>query len=116
MKSLRIILTGAFVVAGSALAAPPAQAEVSPHCTDDGYCLFSGPEFTGTKVVVPSGSGCRPVSGLGLTTVRSAARGFGDGYALRLYSDTTCSTSAGTVYDEVASTSATAYRLIPIPG
>jgi hypothetical protein len=116
MTPLRIILTGALVVAGSTLAAAPAHADVSPHCTDAGYCLFSGTGFTGTRVAVSSGSGCRPVSGLGITTVRSAARGYGDGYALQLYSDTTCTTSAGVVFDEVASTSATAYRLIPIPG
>ncbi|GIH15029.1 peptidase inhibitor family I36 protein [Rugosimonospora africana] len=117
MTPLRVIVTGALVVAGSALAAPsPAQADVSPHCADAGYCLFSGTNFTGTEVTVSSGSGCRPVSGLGIATARSAARGYGDSYALQLYSDTTCTTSAGVVFDEVASTSATAYRLVPIPG
>lgn len=117
MTPLRVILTGALVVAGGALAAPsPALADVSPHCTDAGYCLFSGTNFTGTRVVVPSGSGCRPVSGLGFATARSAARGYGDSYALQLYSDTGCTTSAGVVLGDVASTSATAYRLIPLPG
>jgi hypothetical protein len=117
MTPLRVIVTGALVVAGGALAAPsPAQADVSPHCTEAGYCLFSGTDFTGTRVAVSSGSGCRPVSGLGIATVRSVARGYGDGYALQLYSDTGCTASAGVVFGDVANTSATAYRLIPIPG
>jgi hypothetical protein len=116
MNARRIILIGATVVAGSTLAAPAAQAEVSSHCTDSGYCLFSGTNFTGTEVVVPAGTGCRPVSTLGITTARSAARGYGDSYVLQLYTDTSCTTSAGTVTSEVASTSATAYRLIAIPG
>lgn len=116
MTPSRVILTGALVLAGSAFVATPAHADVSPHCADAGYCLFSGTDFTGTKVAVSSGSGCHPASSLGIAAIRSVARGYGDGYALQLYSDTACSTSAGVVFQDTANTSATAYRLVPIPG
>lgn len=90
-------------------------ATVSPHCQEDGYCLFSGTDFTGVKAVLPADYGCHPVSALGYPTARSAARGFGDGLGLVLYSDTTCGTHAATVYDEVPATSAKSYRLLPLP-
>jgi hypothetical protein len=115
MKSLRIVLVGVIAMAGSALLARPALADVSPHCTDGGYCLFSGTNFTGTKAVVPSGAGCRQVSGLGFPVAHSAARGFGDSAALQLYSDSTCTTQVATVFSDVPSTTAVAYRLLPVP-
>ncbi|HEY3465630.1 MAG TPA: hypothetical protein VGL47_10895 [Amycolatopsis sp.] len=98
-----------------ALTVAPASADVGSHCQQDGYCLFSGTSFTGTKVAVPSGSGCAPVTGLGFAVARSAARGYGDSKVLELFSDTQCATSLGVVSGEVASTAARAYRLISIP-
>jgi hypothetical protein len=116
MKSLRIALAGFVAIAGSALVARPASADVSPQCTEGGYCLFSGAGFTGTKVVVPVGAGCRQVSGLGFPVAHSAARGFGDGYALQLFADSACGTLVATVFSDVPNTTAAAYRLLPIPG
>ncbi|MFI9815381.1 peptidase inhibitor family I36 protein [Saccharothrix variisporea] len=112
----KIALAGAVVVAAALVGATPAAATVSPHCQDGGYCLFSGTNFTGTKAVLPTTRGCRAVSTLGFTPARSAARGYGDGYALELYSDTSCTTSVATVFDEVPDTNARSYALIPIPG
>ncbi|MCE6997946.1 hypothetical protein LZG04_24555 [Saccharothrix sp. S26] len=94
---------------------PASAADVSPHCGQPGYCLFSGTSFTGTRATVPPTYGCHPVSALGFTPARSAARGFGDGSALELFADTTCITRLATVYDEVPTTTAVAYRLTPIP-
>ncbi|GLY65625.1 peptidase inhibitor family I36 protein [Amycolatopsis taiwanensis] len=119
MRTRQIGIAGAvaaLALAGSALAAPAALADVSPHCQQSGYCLFSGAGFTGTRVTVSSGTGCHPVSDLGLPVARSAARGFGDGAALTLYSDTQCTTSIGTVFTELPDISAASYRLTPLPG
>ncbi|MGC7098815.1 hypothetical protein ACPZ19_29440 [Amycolatopsis lurida] len=111
-----VVVIGA-LVAGAGLFGPGvAHAGVSPHCQQDGYCVFSAANFGGTKVGVPTGGGCRPTSELGVPVVRSAARGFGDGNALVLYADQACATTAGTVYTELPDITATAYRLIPIPG
>lgn len=119
MTQRRFALVGAFLFAAALFTAAPATAvsaaDVSPHCQEAGYCLFSGTSFTGTRAVLPSARGCHSVSKLGFTTARSAARGFGDGYALELYSDTTCTTGVATVYDEVPNTSAKSYRLMFIP-
>lgn len=111
----RFALVGAFLFTATLFTAAPASADVSPHCKDAGYCLFSGTQFTGTRALVPSRYGCHPVSSLGFTTARSAARGFGDGAALILYSDTTCTTETAIVFQEVPTTSAKSYRLLPIP-
>src|SRR5262249_18530993 len=116
MKVLRIVLAGAVAMAGSALVARPALADISPHWAEGGHCLFSDPTFGGTKVGLPSGSGCRPVTSVGVPVARSAARGSGDGYALRLFADTACGTLVATVFRDVPSTTAAAYRLMPIPG
>lgn len=101
--------------AAPATATTAGPATAGPHCQEDGYCLFSGTDFTGVKAVLPADYGCHPVSALGYPTARSAARGFGDGLGLVLYSDTTCGTHAATVYDEVPATSAKSYRLLPLP-
>jgi hypothetical protein len=107
------------VIAASAalmlFAATPAVAEVSQHCQQAGYCLFSGSRFDGTKVSVPTGGGCRPVESLGIDAARSAARGFGDGYALELFSDSACANRIGTVSKEISGISAETYRLTMIP-
>jgi hypothetical protein len=98
--------------------ATPASAtafDVSPHCQEPGYCLFSGTSFTGARATVPATYGCHPVSDLGFPTARSAARGFGDGAALQLFTDAGCTTLAATVYSEVPATTATSYRLSRIP-
>ncbi|AXB43448.1 hypothetical protein A4R43_13560 [Amycolatopsis albispora] len=110
------MVIGALVAGGTLLGSGVAAAEPSPHCQQHGYCVFSATGFGGTKASVPTGGGCRATSELGIPVVRSAARGFGDGYALELYADQNCATSAGTVYFELPDTTATAYRLIPIPG
>lgn len=110
-----VLLAGA--LSGGALSGSTLSVqEVSPHCQQDGYCLFSGTDFGGTKVSVPTGRGCEPVSALGIPVAGSAARGFGDGNALELYADEACTVSAGTVFHEIPETAAKAYRLIPIPG
>lgn len=116
MTHRRFALAGALALAAALTSAVPASAsDVSPHCQEPGYCLFSGTSFTGTRVVLPASFGCHPVSDLGFPTARSAARGFGDGSALILYSDTTCTTAATTVHDELPTTTANSYRLLPIP-
>jgi hypothetical protein len=93
----------------------PAHADVSVHCQEDGYCLFSGAGFAGEKVSLRAGNGCRSVADLGIATARSAARGYGDSKVLELFSDGQCSNSLGAVVDEVANTSAAAYRIVSIP-
>jgi hypothetical protein len=111
-------LAGALLLAAASTTASAAAAsasDVSPHCRESGYCVFSGASFTGARAVVPQSYGCHPVTDLGFTTARSAARGFGDGTALQLFSDTTCTTRVATVYHEVPTTTATSYRLMPIP-
>ncbi|GAB2983239.1 hypothetical protein [Saccharothrix stipae] len=116
MTQRRFALAGALLLTAALLPAAPASAsDVSPHCQEPGYCLFSGSSFTGTRAVLPAAYGCHPVSDLGFTTARSAARGFGDGSGLVLYSDTTCTTRAATVYHEVPTTTAKSYRHLPIP-
>lgn len=112
----RLALVGA-VLSALTLATPASASasDVSPHCQESGYCLFSGTSFTGTRVIVPPTYGCHPVSDLGFTTARSAARGFGDGAALQLFTDAGCTTLAATVYSEVPATTATSYRLSRIP-
>ncbi|MEV0680753.1 hypothetical protein AB0I60_29980 [Actinosynnema sp. NPDC050436] len=112
----RTAVIGAVVLASGLLGAAPAGAAVGPHCQEDGYCLFSGEGFGGTKAVLPADYGCHRVSSLGFSPARSAARGYGDGTAPALYSDATCATHPTYVYDEVPSTSALSYRLLPIPG
>ncbi|WP_410658893.1 hypothetical protein [Amycolatopsis sp. lyj-112] len=107
---------GAVLLASALSGGTPSAQEVSPHCQQDGYCLFSGTDFGGTKVSVPTGRGCKPVSALGIPAAGSAARGFGDANALELYADEACTVSAGTVFHEIPDTAAKAYRLIPIPG
>lgn len=115
------LLLAAVTFTTIAFTAAPATATTAvpttagPHCQEDGYCLFSGTDFTGVKAVLPADYGCHPVSALGYPTARSAARGFGDGLGLVLYSDTTCGTHAATVYDEIPATSAKSYRLLPLP-
>lgn len=108
------VLTAALLCA-LAPATPASASDVSPHCQEPGYCLFSGTSFTGTRATVPPTYGCHPISDLGFPIARSAARGFGDGAALQLFTDSTCATLAATVYTEVPTTSATAYRLSRIP-
>ncbi|MEU4768725.1 hypothetical protein AB0H12_36300 [Actinosynnema sp. NPDC023794] len=111
-------LLGALLLASAAATASTtaaAASEVSPHCQESGYCLFSGTSFTGTRAVLPLSYGCHPVTDLGFTTARSAARGFGDGTALQLFADSTCTTRVATVYHEVPTTAAASYRLMPIP-
>ncbi|MEU4743752.1 hypothetical protein AB0G02_25265 [Actinosynnema sp. NPDC023658] len=118
MTQRRLALVGAFVLTAALASAAPASAvvaDVSPHCQEPGYCLFSGADFTGTRAVLPSTYGCHPVSDVGFATARSAARGFGDGTGLVLYSDTTCTTSVAVVRQEVPTTAAKSYRLLPIP-
>ncbi|CCH34636.1 hypothetical protein ABZ816_30260 [Actinosynnema sp. NPDC047251] len=112
----RIAVVGAVVLAGGLLGAAPASAAVSPHCQEDGYCLFSGTQFSGTKAVLPTSWGCYPVSSLGFGPARSAARGYGDGSALAIYSDANCANRLAFVHDEVPATTALSYRLLPIPG
>ncbi|WP_370933318.1 hypothetical protein [Amycolatopsis sp. cg13] len=111
--SVATMLSGILLVSISA--GSPALADVSAHCQQDGYCLFSATEFAGEKVSVPTGSGCRSVAYLGITTARSAARGYGDSKVLELFSDNQCSNYVGTVVGEVANTSAAAYRIMSIP-
>lgn len=108
-------LLGTLLAAPATAAPTVSPAPVSPHCQEDGYCLFSGTDFTGVKAVLPAVYGCHPVSALGYPTARSAARGFGDGLGLILYSDSTCGTHAANVHDEVPTTSAKSYRLLPLP-
>lgn len=118
MNPRRIMTVGAAVasvVVGGVLAATPASADVSQHCQEGGYCLFSGANFTGTKVVLED-RGCHQVSELGFTPARSAARGFGDGLALQLFSDGSCGDSLGFVFDEVSNTNARSYLLMFVPG
>ncbi|TQM83016.1 hypothetical protein FHX81_5429 [Saccharothrix saharensis] len=64
---------------------------------------------------MPPTYGCHPVADPGFPTARSAARGFGDGSALELFADTTCTTRVATVHHEVPTTTAASYRLTPIP-
>ncbi|MBW4716391.1 hypothetical protein [Saccharothrix obliqua] len=112
----RIAVIGAAVLATGLLGAVPAGAAVSPHCQEDGYCLFSGVGFGGTRAVLPAEHGCRAVSTLGFTPARSAARGYGDGLALEIFADTGCADHLAFVYDEVPETNARSYRLVPVPG
>ncbi|ROP40393.1 hypothetical protein [Saccharothrix texasensis] len=105
-----------FAAAAATPAAAAASAsDVSGHCRESGYCVFSGASFTGARTVVPQSYGCHPVTDLGFPTARSAARGFGDGTALQLFADTACTALAATVYHEVPATTAGSYRLMPIP-
>ncbi|MCC8250306.1 hypothetical protein [Saccharothrix luteola] len=111
-------LSSALLLASAAATASTtaaAASDVSPHCQESGYCVFSGTSFTGTRAVLPLSYGCHPVTDLGFTTARSAARGFGDGTALQLFADSACATRVATVYHEVPTTTATSYRLMPIP-
>ncbi|RKT57329.1 hypothetical protein [Saccharothrix australiensis] len=112
----RIAIVGAVVLTAGLLGAAPAGAEVGPHCEEGAYCLFSATQYGGTKAVVPPDWGCYPVSALGFTTARSAARGFGDGSGLGLYSDTSCTDHVAYVYDDIPDTTALSYRLVPLPG
>ncbi len=113
----RIAFIGAAVLTAGLVTAAPAAAGVSPHCLEGGYCLFSAPQFGGTKAVLSHTWGhCRLVSSLGFTPARSAARGFGDGAALELYSDTTCTNSVAVVFQDVPDVTALSYAVIPIPG
>lgn len=120
MALRRMVLAGAAagsLVALGTLGVPGvALAEVSPHCTQDGYCLFSGSDFTGTEASPDSTGGCHLTSDLGLPVVRSAARGFGDGSVLVLYTDTACTSSPTFVTGDVADTSARSYRVMLVPG
>src|ERR1700709_137757 len=111
-----IVVLGSVVFACGAMAVAPASA-AGEHCHVQGrYCLFSGTNYTGIQAVLPTACGCHAVSGVGFPVAHSAARGFGDGSALQLYSDSTCTTSLGTVAADVPNTSAASYRLLPIPG
>lgn len=87
------LLTGIVLstVVSATTAVTPAMADASEHCQESGYCLFDRPGFTGKKAVLPNVTGCRAVTSVGISTARSAARGFGDSKTLVLYSDTRCS-------------------------
>ena len=113
---IRNVVTLAAVVLSAGLASAVPAAAAGEHCQSGAYCLFSGTNYTGTSAVVASGPGCHAVSSLGFPVAHSAARGFGDAYALQLYSDSTCTTLLGNVNTDVPDTAAAGYRLIPIPG
>ncbi|QFZ23027.1 hypothetical protein [Saccharothrix syringae] len=108
------LITG-LALAAALTAAVPAHADVSPHCQVGAYCLFPGENFIGDRAVPPLERGCHPVSALGFTTARSAARGFGDSWALELFADGGCATKVATVWQEVPVTAALSYRLTQIP-
>lgn len=110
---MRLALTSALTL--MAVGVAPASADVGRHCQQSGYCLFSGSGFDGTKVVVPAGYGCQPVTPLGIDVARSAARGFGDSHVLELFADNACANRIAVATDEVAETSARTYRLTMIP-
>ena len=113
---IRHVVTLAAVVLGfGAVSAMPASA-AGEHCQTGAYCLFSATNYSGVSAVVASGSGCHAVASLGFPVARSAARGFGDSYALQLYADSSCTTSLGYLNSDVPDTSAQGYRLILIPG
>lgn len=99
----------------TAVTALPAVA-AGEHCPAQGSCLYSGANYTGTLAVVPSQGGCHTVASLGFSPARSAARGFGDGSVLQLYSDSACQASLGTVTADVPVTAAASYRVVFIPG
>jgi peptidase inhibitor family I36 len=105
----------AAVVLGAGVATAMPAAAAGEHCRSGTYCLFSGTNYTGIKAVVPSGAGCHAVSTLGFPVAHSAARGFGDGYALQLFADASCKSSLGYANFDVPNTSAAGYRLMPIP-
>ncbi|WP_406270250.1 hypothetical protein OHT93_18240 [Streptomyces sp. NBC_00191] len=116
-----MLLVGALatVVTGSLIGgATHAAADVSPNCQESGYCLFEGAGFTGKKAVVPTSTGCRGTSTLGISAARSAAQGFGDGKALLLYSDTRCTQRITDVSENLASLdpAALSYSLVNLPG
>ncbi|TDP95095.1 peptidase inhibitor family I36 protein [Labedaea rhizosphaerae] len=113
---IRHVVTLAAVVLGAGLASAMPAGAAGEHCQSGAYCLFSGTNYTGTSAVVASGLGCHAVSSLGFPVAHSAARGFGDSYALQLYADSSCRTLLGNVNSDVPNTSAAGYRLIPIPG
>lgn len=115
LSALLLSASAATASAATASATAATASDVSPHCQESGYCVFSGASFTGARAIVPLSYGCHPVTDLGFTTARSAARGFGDGTALQLFADSTCTTRVATVYHEVPTTTATSYRLMPIP-
>jgi hypothetical protein len=111
----RLVASLAAVVLGVGLLVAAPAAAAGEHCQSGAYCLFSGTDYTGTSAAVPAGLGCHAVSTLGFPVAHSAARGFGDGYALLLYADGACTTSLGNVNSDVPNTSAAGYRLVPIP-
>lgn len=112
---IRHLVALAAVVLGIGMATAVPAAAAGEHCHSGAYCLFAGTNYTGTSAVVSSGLGCHAVSALGFPVAHSAARGFGDGFALQLYADSACTSSLGNVNSDVPNTSASGYRLIPIP-
>ncbi|WP_143051666.1 MULTISPECIES: hypothetical protein [unclassified Streptomyces] len=94
------------------------MADASGNCQQSGYCVFDETSFTGNKSVLPNALGCHTISTLGISAARSAARGFGDGKALALYSDTQCSHQITTVTQDHASLdpAALSYSLVNLPG
>ncbi|MGR8007495.1 hypothetical protein [Streptomyces hypolithicus] len=114
-----LFVSAAVTVATASLTgATHAAAEVSPHCRESGFCLFEGKSFTGPKAVVPASTGCRTTSTLGISATRSAARGFGDSKALRLYADSKCAQLITDVSEEraILDPAARSYSLVNLPG
>ncbi|MFI0141836.1 hypothetical protein [Streptomyces luteogriseus] len=105
------------LIAGSLTVAAPAAADVSPHCQEAGYCLFSDVHFSGIKAVIPNSTGCKAVNTVGFPAAASVARGFGDSTALRLYSDGNCTQPITYVYGDMANVNppARSYSLMRIP-
>ena len=109
---MRMVITAAAAL--MLFGATPAVAEVSDHCKESGYCLFSGSNFDGTKVSALR-IGCRTAQSIGLVAIRSAARGYGDSLALTIYSGTACDGTAVNVFSDTSGVVAKSYQLIPIP-
>lgn len=109
------IFAAALALMATMFTSIPAAASVSPFCMEHGYCVFSASDFKGQKVAIPLNFGCHTVAEIGLSTVQSAARGFGDSYVLELHSNGSCTAYIDTVVFETPRASAKSYKLIQIP-
>ncbi|WP_435279541.1 hypothetical protein [Streptomyces sp. 1222.5] len=119
MRNAAKLLAGSLITAAMTTSGTvPAVADAPGHCQQSGYCVFDETSFNGNKSVLPNALGCHTTSTLGISAARSAARGFGDGKALALYSDTQCSHRITTVTQDHDSLdpAALSYSLTNLPG
>lgn len=90
-STLSRLAVAAVVAAGVSASMAPASASPADASCDSGYCVWSGANYTGTKVVlsIHGVNSCITPSALGFDATRSAAV-TGDVYSLEFFATPDC--------------------------